>query len=634
MSTLNALGGTIMLLLLSASGGLTVAAQTRTPSERSGSASHPPQSVPGSAAAVAPRASQKTINEILTLAGIKNHIAQLNAKRIWQALRSRNRIEDGDEVILTAITQVVRPEIYLARLSHSLAENYSAEEVSHLAAWLRTPLMRQMIALEAAASTTEAGPALVRHSISLRKNPCGAERLELLNRLDAATHYSESATRAQAALLQSFPGARNDDAPSWEDVQPAPEDMVRDWKLTKLPAIQEAWRRAMLFAYRTIDDKELQKYVEAWESGEGKKFISVIEQAMLDGGAAILQTLAARLVPLLPKEAPRTLAKPQDAMTAKESYGQGLRLFYAGRSAEALPFLDWALLMDPNYAIAYYKRGNLYRQVNQEDHAIADYTQAVRLKPTMALAYINRGDAHLALGHQERAVQDYSEAIRVDPELALGWLDRGLVYHKLGQYSRAIEDYNAALRLDPTYATTYADRGLAYGELRQWEQAFEDCTTAVDLSPKYEKAYACRGWILVNQKKYEKAIADYDLAIGYEPNDTYALRNRGWAYEKLGNYASAIENYSRLVVLKPHDSDPLLRRAYVRTRVKDFDGALSDCNAALALEPNNAEVYGYRAITMGAMGRRDDARVDFDRCVAMTPKCQEQFERFVRAYLD
>jgi tetratricopeptide (TPR) repeat protein len=42
---------------------------------------------------------------------------------------------------------------------------------------------------------------------------------------------------------------------------------------------------------------------------------------------------------------------------------------------------DMAIKLDPNYAGAYYNRGNSRLEAGDKDGAVADYRQAVRLNP-------------------------------------------------------------------------------------------------------------------------------------------------------------------------------------------------------------------------------------------------------------
>jgi tetratricopeptide (TPR) repeat protein len=85
------------------------------------------------------------------------------------------------------------------------------------------------------------------------------------------------------------------------------------------------------------------------------------------------------------------------------------------------------------------------------DRAIADYSDAIRLDPEDAIAYSNRGDVYRSIHDCDRALADYNEAIRLDPRDAAAYNGRGVVYECKNDPARATADYNEAQRLDSSF---------------------------------------------------------------------------------------------------------------------------------------------------------------------------------------
>ena len=71
-----------------------------------------------------------------------------------------------------------------------------------------------------------------------------------------------------------------------------------------------------------------------------------------------------------------------------------------------------------NLSIAYNNRGNGYRTKGDNDRAIADYNESIRLDPNYAYPYNGRGNAYRARGENDRAIADYSQSMRLDPKYA------------------------------------------------------------------------------------------------------------------------------------------------------------------------------------------------------------------------
>jgi tetratricopeptide (TPR) repeat protein len=160
---------------------------------------------------------------------------------------------------------------------------------------------------------------------------------------------------------------------------------------------------------------------------------------------------------------------------------------------KAIEYLNEAIRLNPNYAMAYNNRGAAYINLGQHQRAIEDYNNAIRLKPDYANAYNNRGAAYINLGQHHRAIEDYNNAIRLKPDYADAYYNRGAAYINLGQHQRAIENFNNAIRLKPDYADAYAYRGVVYGKLGQYQKAIVNYNEAIRLKPYFATAYGNLG---------------------------------------------------------------------------------------------------------------------------------------------
>ena len=119
----------------------------------------------------------------------------------------------------------------------------------------------------------------------------------------------------------------------------------------------------------------------------------------------------------------------------------------------------------------------------EDQIAIEDYDEAIRLDSKDAVAYFNRGNAYHSLNKKKRAIEDYDKAIRLNPEFAEAYHNRGTTHRDLHQFERAIEDYNQAIHLDPQDAVAYNNRGNAYklqGKKAEAMADFEKLITLTD----------------------------------------------------------------------------------------------------------------------------------------------------------
>jgi tetratricopeptide (TPR) repeat protein len=131
----------------------------------------------------------------------------------------------------------------------------------------------------------------------------------------------------------------------------------------------------------------------------------------------------------------------------------------------------------------FHMRGIAYREKRDLEHAIADYSEAIRLNPKRAEAYHDRGMAYAAKDKFDDAVADMTEAILLDRKYTAAFIDRGRVYTVAQKYDEAIADFSAALRIDPVSATAFLNRGVAQLLRGNTAGGDADIVRALELDP-------------------------------------------------------------------------------------------------------------------------------------------------------
>jgi tetratricopeptide (TPR) repeat protein len=90
------------------------------------------------------------------------------------------------------------------------------------------------------------------------------------------------------------------------------------------------------------------------------------------------------------------------------------------------------------------RRHWLYLLQKDYARALGDYTEALKIEPNNAVFYRLRGDVYRTQKEHSKALADYGEAIRIAPRDAQANHNRALVYRAL-----ADQDFAAATRLNP-----------------------------------------------------------------------------------------------------------------------------------------------------------------------------------------
>lgn len=87
-----------------------------------------------------------------------------------------------------------------------------------------------------------------------------------------------------------------------------------------------------------------------------------------------------------------------------------------GESDEAMVHYQQAITLEPNYADAYYNRGNLLLAKGQIDDAIADWEKTLQLQPNDADAHTCLGNALLRKNSLNEAIAHYETALALAPD--------------------------------------------------------------------------------------------------------------------------------------------------------------------------------------------------------------------------
>ena len=138
------------------------------------------------------------------------------------------------------------------------------------------------------------------------------------------------------------------------------------------------------------------------------------------------------------------------------------------------------------------ERGNAAMDQHDNDTAIAEYTDAIRLDPKSDAAYHNRGNAYADKGEYAKAIADFNQAIRLAPDdpdnyTNLSWLLATCPKDEVRDGKRALQMATRACELtDWEDANDIENLAAAYAECGQFDEAVKWQTKAVELGTGLE----------------------------------------------------------------------------------------------------------------------------------------------------
>jgi tetratricopeptide (TPR) repeat protein len=305
-------------------------------------------------------------------------------------------------------------------------------------------------------------------------------------------------------------------------------------------------------------------------------------------------------------------------------------LIQQGRLQEALLMIDEFLAEERSHAEAWYKRGNVLKDLGRQEEAAESYNQAIELRPKYSAALCNRGVVLLRLERTSEALESFGQAVDADPSDTIAHFNYALVHEALGQGDAALEGYGKTIELAPEHADAHFNRGRLYEAQGRWSEALADYDRMLEIRSDHAPTHFNRGNVLKEFKRWHDALASYDRAITVDPNNTLALVHRGNVFVQLKEWDAALANYDRAIDLQPEAADFHFNRAVVLEQLKRWGEARASLNLALKIDPAHASAYAHRGNVFSELQQLDSALRDQDQAVALRPdRAEFHFNRAV-----
>jgi Flp pilus assembly protein TadD len=142
-----------------------------------------------------------------------------------------------------------------------------------------------------------------------------------------------------------------------------------------------------------------------------------------------------------------------------------------------------SLDLAPGDPVTLSNRGAAYLELGDNDLALDDLNEALRLYPENPVALTNRCWIHAVEGHYELAQFDCNDALGIEPLDPIALASRAYVYLQLGDVEAAQADADLAVQNGEYLWQTHFYRGLAYEATGDTFEARSEYGRAGELAP-------------------------------------------------------------------------------------------------------------------------------------------------------
>ena len=200
-----------------------------------------------------------------------------------------------------------------------------------------------------------------------------------------------------------------------------------------------------------------------------------------------------------------------------------------GREKEAIALLKNAIATDyGNRAEYYYYLGIIYRNIKDNEKAIASFQKAIELKRNFSKAYANLGIVFQDIGNSDEAILLYKKALAINSEEEKACNNLALIYTDMGRDKEALALYKRLTEINPRYVDAYVNLGRLYCIFGKYKKAITALEKALEFNPNLAIAYNNLSIAYFYNGKYDLAIKYCDKAIelGYKvmPQFTNSLK--------------------------------------------------------------------------------------------------------------
>jgi len=250
-------------------------------------------------------------------------------------------------------------------------------------------------------------------------------------------------------------------------------------------------------------------------------------------------------------------------------------------SLKSLEYLDRAVALDPNYALAWAAKANIHRDiVGSTDSGQHDHYQRSMEAIRKALAIDpNLSEAYSALCHNKNRYEyDFAgadtackRAVELDPNSPVAHKTYANFLYSRGRFDEAIVEIKTAMGLQPVSYRNQQMYALTLYYARRYDEAEEQFKRLIELNPNHSHIHARLIMVLEERGKESEAFEYFVEMLTIQKTDNEKLERFKTAYQMSGWRGVVIER----IKTAEADADPgYFQLACLYAKIGDTDKAL------------------------------------------------------------
>ncbi len=280
-------------------------------------------------------------------------------------------------------------------------------------------------------------------------------------------------------------------------------------------------------------------------------------------------------------------AAPTDSPEAYELYLRALNVGVGVSVIEAAAqYLDAAIRLDPNFALAYARKARLYagaltgnvpdQQIEYEQAAQTNAEQALALDSTLGSAHAALAFVHQAHWRWDEAEQAFEEALRLSPNDADVWSQYSRTKRYRGEFDVAVEAARRAAELDPRSGQAHYFLGLSYRYARDYDAAANSFRDGLEIFPSSGAYHAQLGYTEISRDNWDDAATELQVAERIYGENILSIRitQQATGYAQIGRRDDVERMFDALEARAEESPVNAALWALMYVALEDYDQAL------------------------------------------------------------
>lgn len=218
--------------------------------------------------------------------------------------------------------------------------------------------------------------------------------------------------------------------------------------------------------------------------------------------------------------------------------------FASNKTRYSKEMLEAAIKKFPDNTEALLKMAELFFLVKQYENSISYINKALKINENIALAYYLKGSVYKELGDTTKAISSMETAVEQDNKYFNAYLDLGILYASR-RNSLAFEYYDNALRIKPNDENVLYAKAKLLQDLDKTDESIALYQQILAVNKNNKSALYNLGAVYLDRKKdINKAIDYFSKAVNVDPQYTEAYYGRGVAFQLMKDANNAKADFN------------------------------------------------------------------------------------------